>query len=225
MAITDWDEKPQKDYMGCISWSRIMCGAPQAMFGSEIKTSNPIHIRIDAAKIVKHGACDETILPANRPYIDIEMTPVQWAEFLTSGACGEGVPCTVMRIGGKSTSKVEEHSIAEAYDIAVKERFDEFDAGMRRFEKIIETALGEGKALTKTQLKEMLHDMDCFRHNAVANVRYTQTRFKEDMAKVVCKARAEVNAYAERVLVNTGVKCLMNDTTLNLPTEDKSEAV
>lgn len=202
-----------------------MCGAPQAMFGSEIKTSNPIHICIDAAKVIKHDACDETILPANRPYIDIEMTPVQWAEFLTSGACGEGVPCTITCIGGKSTSKVVERSIADAYDIAAKEKFDEFDAGMRRFEKTIETTLGEGKALTKTQSKELLHDMACFRHNAVANVRYMQSRFKEDMAKVVCKARAEVNAYAERVLVNTGVKCLMNDSALNLPTEDKSEAV
>lgn len=25
----DWKEKPQKDYMGCIEWSRSTCSAPE----------------------------------------------------------------------------------------------------------------------------------------------------------------------------------------------------
>lgn len=223
--MKNYEEMPQKDYMGTISWSRSQCSDPLAMFGSEIKTTSPITIRIDRAHVVKLSECDYKVSADNRPYIEVELTPVQWAEFLTSGNVYGGVPCTVRRVEGKQMPKVEPTDIAEIYDVAVKERFDEFDAGMRRFEKTIEAALGEGKALTKTQLKELLHDMDCFRTNTVANVGYVKDRFVEDMGKVVAKARAEVNAYAERALISTGVKCLMNESTLNLPTEDKGEAV
>lgn len=78
-----FEELPRKDYMGTISWSRPYFGAPQPMFGSAIKTSHPVRIRIDRANVICHGgdASDTSILPDNHPFIEIEMTPLQWAEF------------------------------------------------------------------------------------------------------------------------------------------------
>lgn len=35
------DKTYEKDYMGVITWGRLQCGAPQPMFGSEIKTDSP----------------------------------------------------------------------------------------------------------------------------------------------------------------------------------------
>ena len=60
-------------------------------------------------------------------------------------------------------------------------------------------------------------DLSTFRTNTVANASYVKDRFVEDMGKVVAKARADVNAYAERALINTGVQCLMNEVTNKLP--------
>jgi hypothetical protein len=40
------DNTYEKDYMGVITWGRLQCGAPQPMFGSEIKTDSPVYIRI-----------------------------------------------------------------------------------------------------------------------------------------------------------------------------------
>lgn len=217
----DWNEKPQKDYMGCIAWSRSTCGAPRAMFGSEIKTSNPVTLTIDTAHVVSHGCGDESILPDHKPIIEIEMTPVQWAELLTLGNVSGSVPCTIRRCNGKRMSPVDEHNMAEVYDVAVNEKFDEFDADMRRFEKVIDDALEAGKTLTKAQLKELRRAMDISRHNTVANVQYVKDRFKEEMAKVVCKSRAEINSYAERMLINTGVKCIMNSSAPDL--EEKTD--
>lgn len=45
------EKSNQKDYMGMISWNRLSCGAPQAMFGSEIKTDSPVCIRISRAYV------------------------------------------------------------------------------------------------------------------------------------------------------------------------------
>lgn len=212
-----YEEMPQKDYMGTISWSRSSCSEPRTMFGSEIKTTSPVTVRIDRAHVVKLSERDYNVLSDNRPYIEVELTPVQWAEFLTSGNVCGGVPCTVHSVEGKQMSKVEPTDIAEIYNVAVRERFDEFEKGIKRFEQRIAAALVKGKAMTKTELKEMLSDLSVFRTNTVANVNYVRDRFVEDMGSVVAKARAEVNAYAERTLINTGVQCLMNEATDELP--------
>ena len=68
----------------------------------------------------------------------------------------------------------------------------------------------------KTQMKELLHSMKCFRENAPANLKYAHDRFREDMANMVVKAKAEINAYAELRLGDYGVKCLMNDNSAEI---------
>lgn len=201
---------PQKDYMGTISWSRPCFGAPQPMFGSAIKTSHPVCIRIDKAHVVQHGdAADVSILPDNRPYIEVEMTPLQWAEFLTSGGQSEGVPCTITKVDGKYMSKPEEENVAENYLEATNEHFNEFSDGIKRFEKELSDAIASGKPLSKTKMQEMLSNMQSFRHNSVANLDFVRTRFMEEMGKIVVKAKTEVNSYAESHLRELGIKCLM----------------
>ena len=224
-----FEELPRKDYMGTISWSRPYFGAPQPMFGSAIKTSHPVRIRIDRANVICHGgdASDTSILPDNHPFIEIEMTPLQWAEFLTCGGQAEGVPCTITKVDGHHMSRPEEENVANNYFKATNERFDEFSEGMKHFEKELADAIESGKAMSKTQMKEMLHNMQCFRHNSVANVNYLRERFMEEMGNIVVKAKSEVNSYAEMHLRDLGVKCLMDQsfdkTSLNLLETDKAE--
>ena len=211
--MKDFEELPQKDYMGTISWSRPYFGAPQPMFGSAIKTSHPVCIRIDKAHVVQHGdAADTSILPDNRPYIEVEMTPLQWAEFLTCGGQSEGVPCTVTRVNGKSMSRPEEESVADSYLEATNEHFDEFSDGIKRFEKQLSDAIDSGKPMSKTQMKELLQNMKWFRQNSVANLDFVRTRFMEEMGSIVVKAKTEVNAYAESRLRDLGIKCLMGQS-------------
>lgn len=212
----NFEELPQKDYMGTISWSRPYFGAPQPMFGSAIKTSHSVCIRIDRAHVIRHGdAADTSILPDNRPYIEVEMTPLQWAEFLTCGGQSEGVPCTITRVGGKSMSRPEEESVADSYLEATNEHFDEFSDGIKRFEKQLSDAIDSGKPMSKTQMKELLQNMKWFRQNSVANLEFLRTRFMEEMGKIVVKAKTEVNAYAESRLRDLGIKCLMGDSDQN----------
>lgn len=223
------EELPRKDYMGTISWSRPRFGAPQPMFGSAIKTSDPICIRIDRATVMCHGGdvSDTSILADNHPYIEVEMTPLQWADFLTSCGQAEGVPCTITRVDGKFMSRPKEENIADNYFKATHERFDDFSEGMKRFEKTLADAIGSGKTMSKSQMKDMLSDMQCFRINSVANVNYLRERFMEEMGKIVVKAKSEVNSYAEMRLHDLGVKCLMDqlddNKALNLVELGKSE--
>lgn len=206
----------KKDYMGLISWNRVTCGAPQPLFGSDIKTDSPVCIRICQAHISEDPCYDG--LPEHRRIfgkhpcmLEIEMTPIQWAEFLTAGHVDDGVPCTITHINGKRTEPVQARNVAAEYDIHIQNKFDEFENSFKRMEQTVQDVLDSGKSMSKSQMKELLRSMSIARQNTVANIKYARDRFKEDMASIVVKAKAEVNAYAELRLGNYGVKCIMDD--------------
>jgi hypothetical protein len=206
------DKHERKDYMATISWSRLMCGAPQPMFGSEIKTDSPICIRICKAYISDYSSATDYRVSSETPaMLEVELTPVQWAEFLTSGNMGDGVPCTITRLDGKRTSPVESRNIAKEYDDFIKEKFDNFQGRIKDTEKMVKDILESGKSMNKTQMKELLHQLEFTRNNTVDGINYAKDRFREDMAKLVAKSKAEVNAYAELRLSALGAKFLMND--------------
>lgn len=204
----DYEQLPEKDYMGTIGWSKIQCGGAQNMFGSEIKTKTPIRISITSAHVTRRES-DFYVSPGDKHYVEVELTPVQWAEFLTSGNVYGGVPCTIKEVNGKRTSPVEPFSVAEVYEVATEEKFSEFQEGAKRIEQRLQNAVDSGKPMRKTEIQEILHELKCFRQNSVANVKYVKDRFKEEMTGVVAKAKAEINAYAERKLIETGVQCLI----------------
>jgi len=212
------DNTYEKDYMGVITWGRLQCGAPQPMFGSDIKTDSPVYIRICNAYVSDMGGTptDQHIHGKHPAIIEVEMTPIQWAEFLTAGHVDDGVPCTITRLNGKGMSRVEMRNVAEEYGNHINEKFEDFQKGIKRFEDEIEQTLESGKSMGKTQMKELLHSMKCFRENAPANLKYAHDRFREDMANMVVKAKAEINAYAELRLGDYGVKCLMNDNSAEI---------
>lgn len=208
-------KKVQKDYMGKISWNRLQCGAPQAMFGSEIKSDSLVCLRISRAYIdedeqsrTKVGG---RICAEFKPMIEIEMTPLQFAELLTAGQAGDGVPCTITRIDGNPTEPVEMRDIAKEYDEYTDETFDEFKKGLIGLEEYVQAVIQSGKPMGKTQMQELVRNLQSVRNKTVEDVKYTKHIFKEDMAKLVVNAKAEVNSYAELRLQGLGVKCLMND--------------
>lgn len=216
------DKSNQKDYMGMISWNRISCGAPQAMFGSEIKTDSPVCIRISKAFIDESDSRNEVggrIVSEFRPMIELEMTPIQWAEFLTAGHVDGGIPCTITQIDGKPTEKVEMRNIAEDYDIHTQLTFDEFHDNLAGLEKYVNDILQSGKPMGKNQMAELVRKLQIVRHKTVEDVKYVKHQFKEDMATMVVKAKAEVNAYAELRLQNLGVKCLMDENNGEVTTK------
>lgn len=204
--------KERKDYMGLISWNRSLCGAPHPMFGSEIKTDSPICIRICKAYISElSDATHQRISGVHPAMIEIEMTPVQWAEFLTAGTVDDGVPCTITKIDGKPTERVQERRIVAEYDDHISAKFHNFQEGIKCAEQKIKDVLDSGKTMSKTQMRELLQMLEVHRNNSVENLDYAMDRFKEDMAKIVVNAKSEVNAYATLRLGADGTRCLIND--------------
>ena len=213
-----FENERKEDYMGRISWSRMMCSHPQPMFGTEIKTSNPV-------KIVISNAAEERDLNRNWIFtkeriVELEMTPIQWAEFLTSGNT-EGVPCTLKFVRGEgvlSEPKVED--VKQIFNNEVEQHFDEIKEDFSTLSsKVKALSMKIGKANTK-ELEDLLYKLNM---NMTSNMDYIKKSFKEEMTEIVGKAKAEFNAYTETRIHEIGLEAIKNDSVKFLENSNSDE--
>lgn len=210
------ESKKEEDYMGMISWHRNM-GTPRTLFGTEIQ-SNPITLTIKKAS-------EERNLSRNWYHeegdlIEVEMSPVQWAEFLTS-ANTSGVPCTLKWLIGKghmSEPKVSE--IAKQYNDEVEESFDGFRNSFDEISNLVKSVLDSNKSMSKKQMEEILHIIEVSKYKVINSVEFVKASFKDDMEEMLTKAKAEFNAYVENRIYEIGTDTIKKDTVKFLEDND-----
>ena len=193
--MIDNEKTRNEDYMGMISWSKSYNASPRNLFGTEIKTDNPITLRISKAEETRN--LSRNWYHSLGQIVEIEMSPIQWAEFLTSGNTS-GTPCTIRYIGGQRMSDPKETEIFNDYNEEVEEHFDKF----KEIEDIVKGAIDSKKPMGMKDLSSLLNKI----HNAMTNVDFVKDSFKEDMNNIVGKAKAEFNAYVENRIHEIGIE-------------------
>ena len=204
----DNEKTRNEDYMGMVSWSKSYNASPRNLFGTEIKTDNPITLKISKAEETRD--LSRNWYHSLGQIVEIEMSPIQWAEFLTSGNTS-GVPCTIRYIGGQRMSDPKETEIFNDYNEEVEEHFDKF----KEIEDVVKSAIDSKKPMGLKDLSSLLNKI----HNAIAKVDFVRDSFKEDMGKIVGKAKAEFNAYVENRIHEIGIEELKKENIKFL--EDK----
>ena len=127
-----FEKTKSEDYMGMINWSKTS-GSSRALFGTQIETQDPIKLEICHAEECR-DLSSNWYFP-KKQIIEVEMSPIQWAEFLTSGNTS-GVPCTIKYLNREKMSEPHPSTIIEDYNYEVEEHFDEFG---KSFDKVAET--------------------------------------------------------------------------------------
>ena len=197
-----------EDYMGMISWSKTS-GSARALFGTEIETANPI--KLDICHAEESRELSRNWQFAKKQIVEIEMSPVQWAEFLTSGNTS-GVPCTLKYINGEKMSDPKPSTIMEDYNNEVNEQFEEFGKSFDKVSETLKEQINSNKPMGKKALEELLREVEILRTNTVANVKFVKNSFKKDMDKIVTQAKAEFNAYTESRIHEIGIESIKNDS-------------
>ena len=206
--MLDNEKTRNEDYMGMVSWSKSYNASPRNLFGTEIKTDNPITLRISKAEETRN--LSKNWYHSLGQIVEIEMSPIQWAEFLTSGNTS-GTPCTIRYIGGQRMSDPKETEMFNDYNEEVEEHFDKF----KEIEDIVKGAINSKKPMGMKDLSSLLNKI----HNAMANVDFVKDSFKEDMNNIVTKAKAEFNAYVENRIHEIGIESLKSDAVKFLEKE------
>lgn len=202
-----FDNVKSEDYMGMISWSRTS-GSPTPLFGTEIKTANPIKLEVCHAEECRELSRNWQF--ARKQIVEVEMSPVQWAEFLTSGNTS-GVPCTIKRINCMKMSEPKPSTITEDYNTEVNEYFEKFGESFDKVAERLREQIDSNKPMGKKALEELLSEVEILRTNTVNNVEFVKNSFKKDIDGIVTKAKAEFNAYMENRIHEIGLESIKNN--------------
>jgi len=188
--MKDSPERETHPSYGKIQISRCT-GSPGVLFASSVKHGEFIAIRISEASL-KRDLHSDWITDEGR-IIEVLMSPVQFAELLTTH--GTGVPCTI------SWTKGVGDVPRPPFTDRAEQFHNEFQQGVRKVGKIldevqsvIEEAMS-GKTITKSKMQEVQGLVEKAHTQIVCNLPFVLDSFGEQMQNIVTMAKGEIDAH------------------------------
>jgi hypothetical protein len=145
--------------------------------------------------------------------IEIEMTPLQFADLMTNFNMGSGVPCTIRQVGGEripdipSEDMTEISRIREGFSREMKDMFS--DEMIRAARKEMKEILSK-KSLLKADRKRIEALSEKLFSKIENSLPFAMDRYVDASAKVEAEVKKEVAAFTSQVIKNAGMKAISN---------------
>lgn len=180
-----------------ISASHVTGGA--YLYGSDFQHQNYVCIRISRSEMHRHLSNDWPF--AKEELIEVAMSESQWASFVSSMNRGMGVQCTLQHINHKQIPQIPE-SRSTIKDF----KAEGGEAARQAIKQITEVMQEiEESKLSQKQKADLLRKLDNIKSNSRNSLRFVLEQFGEHMEATVNKAKTEISAYANHLLVASGL--------------------
>jgi hypothetical protein len=206
--------KEQHESFGLIRIGRGMIsgGGGTNLFGSSIEHRSIITLEISTAEIQR--TLSQDWVHSNKQLIEVDMSPTQFADMVTSLNMGDGVPVTIRKFNGKT--------MEDCPHISKRKQFSqETEAQMQDIAKIVDGALVKAKVVvekktpaTKGELKELLDSLVKLKQEIDSNLPFIHNQFNRQMDKTVVEAKGEVEAFVNNIVVKLGMEKLREQVPL-----------
>jgi hypothetical protein len=189
-----------------VSFGRLYGGGGVRMFGSPIESPTTIRLTIRRAVVKRDLAQDW--YHGRDELIEVRMSPAQFAELITNMNVGDGIPCTLVRVGGERQPECPQRHVRE-------EIVDEFKSGMADLAKRVAALSAAALDIVNNKDKKTLTnaDRDAIRAALGQITRFLtdsgpfiHSQFDEAMDKTVNAAKAEVAAAITTIAHGLGLR-------------------
>jgi len=185
---------------GQISVGRV--SGSTMLYGSDFTHHNFIRIEIKHSSVSRAHSNDHYY--ASGTIAELDLSESQWATMVSSLNVGMGVPCTLTQLGGTMVPGLP-------YPPKKAEMFaNEASKTLERAAKYIDdlTAQINDSKLSQKGKDELLSTLRMVRMNIEGNVDFVLKQFGEHMEDITEKAKIEINAYGNHLLMQTGLNAL-----------------
>lgn len=199
-----------------ITSSRISRGKNHALFGSSLKTNHPIRIQIQPAEL--HRDLNHDWIHSHRlPFIEIEMSEGQWAQFVSSMNVGDGTPCTVKFLHGKPVEEPPFLNKVVEFQDEFKDSMNKITNDMRKLVKDTVEMLETKKNINKTDREIMLKQVEGLILSIKSSLPFIAESFGDQMEKVIEDAKHQINTHYNNVIVKTGISEIAKLQSMDVP--------
>jgi hypothetical protein len=200
---------------GLIGFHRVTHGGPNKLFASRlINHPTTILMRVYQAKIEHELSKDWIYADDHRqPLVEVELSPAQFSELLTTMNVGDGVPCTIRYCrDGKShrIGPVPQEHLAEQEKIykGFTKQLDEFVNSIGEREQRLEELLSKKGKLTIKEREEIKNlSLGLFRF-FYDHAPFILKSFEESAEKVASEAKSSIDNFVTTALTKLGLESL-----------------
>ena len=200
------EQREKHPSYGMVGFSRITHGGARGgtnLFGSSLSHHHTIALRIKQATKIR--SLNEDRYYGDETIIEVEMSPAQFAEAITTLNVGDGVPCTVRRIGKQGVENCPETSMRQLFEAEFEDACVETsDIAFNLIKKA--EALLDQKTVKVSDRKELLELLRKISINLRSNLPFIGTQFNEAMDKVVTDAKSSFEAAITHRISDLGIK-------------------
>lgn len=182
----------------------------QNLFGSSIKHSNTITLKIRPAKLDRHLNRD-WFYATRVPYVEVEMSYSQFAEAITAMNVGDGVPVTLRYLNGRQIEECPQIDKRQEFDNEFENEMLSIGESLRKLTEQAETLLSEKKAPTKADKEAILKGIKKLQQEIESNVPFIKKSFTEQMDKTVLEAKGEVEGFVMHKVISAGLEGLQKE--------------
>lgn len=217
------NEVKEHESYGVLLVSRTANSGGLTLFGSSIKHSNTIRLTISRAEEHRSQLHYDTYM-GKEQLIDIEMSPAQFAEAITSFGIGFGVPCTIRRFDNKRVEDPPYESKRDQFSSEFEVQIKDLVTKMVELEKTAKDLIDQKTPLKrdeKDQLKEAIFEMTRIARDRIP---FFSRMFNEMMDKTVHAAKMEFESHVQSRATELGLDNLHEEHQLKLGEEPKEPA-
>jgi hypothetical protein len=183
---------------GQISLTRV--SGDRTLYGSDFQHNTYIALRIRASDLRRDLARDWHF--ARQEHIEVHMSEAQWATFVSSFSIGEGVPCTINHLNGKS---VPEFPLRDSGQEFKREADDKLSKVVKELEQTLTFVRENTVGLSGTKVAKITARLETAIRETALNVPFIAQQFSEHIEERVEKAKVEVAAYTTATITRVGL--------------------
>ena len=204
--------------IGVIQLSRIT-GIDMELVGSNVPNNTLIQLTISQGSASKDAFSSERF-HAEKSLIQVELTPMQYSELITSIGMGEGVPCTVSNLNGNRVEQ-EYKSITpqKYYAHRVKTELRDLNKAFKKNFQEAKDLLEGSKALNKKDRADILAAYHELERSLTDKLPFIQNLFVEEMEGVVSEANQQFKSNVMATIDDLGKEQAFRALT-NMPPEN-----
>lgn len=199
------DKKHKHPSYGMISASRCNCSHDKNFYGAETTHNNFIVLEIHTSDVTR-GLNRDWYFSSDK-LIQVALTPIQWAELLTSMNT-TGTQCTIEWIRGEGsiesppelTDKVDLHKME--FEQYTKDTLNKIQNSLKELEAQIEAGKG------KRALRESLTQLKYTAQNIIPNLNFANAQFEKHVDKVVMESKQKIESAIEHKIASLGQNAL-----------------
>ena len=205
MANVIGDRFETHESYGMVGLSRFS-GGDQVYFGSSIKHSGGITLRIKGAK-VERGFGRDWYFGTNL-ICEVDLSPSQFTELITNMNVGDGVPCTIKYAHNKVMEKPPFSNKRLQFEDEFKEGFTEVANQLKDITEKAEAMLKNKKPLNASERAEILDSLNKCHSFLSSHMPFMAKQFNEQMDLTVKEAKGEVDNFVTQAITRLGMEKL-----------------